>query len=327
MKTALDNKPESTAERREFYARLARSGAAPLWEVLSDIVRAEPRTACQPALWPYDELRPLLMQAGAMITAQEAERRVLVLENPGLPGQSRITQSLYAGLQLVLPGEVAPGHRHTSSALRFILEGEGAYTSVDGERVAMHPGDLIFTPSWTWHDHGNPSDQPVVWLDGLDIPTVNHFDASFAEHATEELPTAARPASSPQRLSYPYSLSRSALAQLHSNGGAHPSHGVRLEFVDPAAGGHPIPSIGAFVQLLPAGFHGASYRSTDATVYCCAEGRGQTQIGGLSFDWKERDIFVVPSWTPAAHQAEPQSVLFGFSDRPAQKALGIWREE
>ena len=116
-----------------------------------------------------------------LISAEEAERRVLMLVNPGLRDASQITQSLYAGLQLVMPGEITSSHRHSAAALRFVIEGEGAYTTVNGERVTMRPGDFILTPSWTHHDHGNPSSQPVVWLDGLDIRIVNIFDASFAE--------------------------------------------------------------------------------------------------------------------------------------------------
>ena len=346
MDTTFYKKPQVTAERQEFYDRLHQKSASPLWEVLSDIVRTEPRTACLPTLWRYEELRPLIMEAGKMITAKEAERRVLILENPGFRGQSRITQSIYAGMQLVLPGEIAPSHRHTASALRFIIEGEGAYTAVDGERTTMRPGDFILTPSWTYHDHGNPSRQPVVWLDGLDIPTVNHFDTSFAEHHPDEtqpvsrtegdalvryganlLPLEYTPAKRTPMLSYPYALSRAALEQLHRNGPVHPSHGVKMQYVNPATGGYPMPTIGAFIQLLPSGFHGTAYRSTDATVYCCVEGRGHSQVGNTSLAWKEHDIFVAPSWYPVSHEAQQESVLFSFSDRPAQKALGIWREE
>ena len=103
------------------------------------------------------------MESGSLITAKEAVRRVLILENPAMPGSACITPSLYAGLQLILPGEVAPSHRHTQSALRFIVEGEGAYTAVDGERTIMREGDFVITPTWTWHDHGNEFDE----ADGL----------------------------------------------------------------------------------------------------------------------------------------------------------------
>src|SRR5437868_4609145 len=170
-----------TDERKAFYKRIDQDSLTPLWEALGSLVPPTPATPCVPALWRYDQMRPYLMEARRLITAREAERRVLVMENPGLRGASSITHSLYAGLQLILPGEVAPSHRHTQSALRFVVEGEGAYTAVDGERTTMHPGDFVITPSWTYHDHGNPGDTPVIWLDGLDIPIVNLLGTSFAE--------------------------------------------------------------------------------------------------------------------------------------------------
>jgi gentisate 1,2-dioxygenase len=153
---------------------------------LHALVPQHPASPCVPALWKYEEVRPFLMRAGDAITADEAVRRVLILENPALRGQSAVTQSLYAGLQLILPGEIAPSHRHTQSALRFIVEGSGAYTAVDGERTTMRPGDFIITPSWTWHDHGSEAAEPVVWLDGLDIPMIRFFDAGFAENNTSK---------------------------------------------------------------------------------------------------------------------------------------------
>src|SRR6202140_2243006 len=340
-------KPESTAERREFTERLGMRNAAPLWEVLGEIVPPVPRPASVPALWRYEELRPLLMEAGKLITAHEAERRVLMLENPGLRGASRITQSLYAGLQLILPGEVAPSHRHTASALRLVIEGQGAYTAVDGERTTMQPGDFILTPSWTYHDHGNPGDAPVIWMDGLDIPIVNMFDTGFAEHHPDETQPVTRQEgdaltrygagllpleyetvrkSSPM-FTYPYARSRETLERLYRSGPLHPSHGIKMQFVNPATGGYPMPTIGAFLQLLPSGFRGGKHRSTDATVYYVVEGRGKSHVGSTSLSWQAHDIFVVPSWNPVAHEATEDVVLFSFSDRPAQKALGLWREQ
>ena len=168
--------PKKTSEREAFYERLSIHSVAPLWERLAGMLTPEPNTSAVAAIWRYDDVRPFIMEAGEMITAEEAERRVLMLENPALRGQARITQSLYAGLQLILPGEIAPSHRHTAAALRFIVEGEGAYTTVDGEKTIMRPGDFVITPAWTWHDHGNDSDEPMVWLDGLDIPMVLFLD-------------------------------------------------------------------------------------------------------------------------------------------------------
>jgi len=340
-------KRDASPERQAFYDRLRTKNAAPLWEVLGDLVRSEPRTACVPAVWHYDEIRPLVAEAGGIITAEEAERRVLMLQNPGLGGLPQITHSLYAGLQLILPGEIAHSHRHSASALRFVLEGEGAYTAVAGERIPMKPGDFILTPFWTYHDHGNPGEQPVVWLDGLDIPIVNMFDTSFAEHHSDESQPLARPEGDglgrygasmlpfefkPPRpsaplFSYPYARSRDALHRIAKSDALDRRHGFKMQYTNPATGGYPLPTIAAFLQLLPKGFHGEPYRSTDATVFCVAEGRGSSDIGGISISWGPRDIFVVPSWHPVSHHASEESVLFSFSDRPAQKALGLWREE
>jgi len=345
--TTFFTKPSLTPERKEFYDRLNARGAAPLWEVLGAIIPPEPRPEAVPVLWHYEELRPLLMEAGRLLTEKEAERRVLILENPGLRGRSRATGSLYAGLQLILPGEVARCHRHATAALRFVIEGTGAYTAVEGERTRMSPGDFILTPSWTYHDHGNPGDEPTVWLDGLDIPIVNLFDTSFAEHypgevqpntipdgdslyryGTNMLPVDFSPArpSSPI-FNYPYSRSRETLEELRRSGPSHDCHGIKMRFVNPATGGYPMPTIGAFLQFLPNGFSGSRSRSTDATVYHVIEGRGQSRVGDTILAWQAHDIFVVPSWAPVAHDADVDTVLFSFSDRPVQKALGLWREQ
>src|SRR6266480_8147113 len=295
--------PEVTAERKAFYQRIDREHLSPLWEVLGDLVPQTPRTPCVPALWRYRHVRPYLTQAGQLNSAREPERRVLVLENPGLRGASSITHTLYAGLQLILPGEVAPSHPHSQSALRFVVEGDGAYTAVDGERTTMHPGDFIITPSWTFHDHGNPGDVPVIWLDGLDIPMVAFFDAGFAERYPQESQPVIRPegdalarfganllpleytSRSPTTpiFSYPYERSREALEQIRRGGPPHLSNGFKMQYVNPATGGYPMPTIGAFIQLLPAGFRGSPYRTTDATVYCIIEGCGRSRVGDDDF--------------------------------------------
>ena len=175
--------PTTLRERAAYYERIAANNMTPLWEVLHALVPTQPQPSAQAAIWRYGELRAQVLEAGRLISAEEAERRVLILENPGLRGQSCITQSLYAGLQLILPGEVAPAHRHTQSALRLVLDGEGAYTAVDGERTTMRRGDFIITPSCTWHHHANLRDQPVERLDGLDIPIERFLEAGLAERA------------------------------------------------------------------------------------------------------------------------------------------------
>ena len=337
------------AQRNAYYEAIGRSHMTPLWESLHSLVPPEPRPRAVPAIWKYEQIRPLVMQAGTEISAEEAVRRVLVLENPGLRGTSSITSSLYAGLQLILPGEIAPSHRHTQSALRFVVEGRGAWTSVNGERTTMSPGDFIITPSWTWHDHGNPAaddgGEPVMWLDGLDIPMVGQLGAEFAENYPQaQQPLVRAEGDSFARFghnmmpvrhrvteptspifSYPYERSRAALEQLFRNGELDAWDGVKLRYVNPATGGWPIPTLATFLQLLPAGFEGRALRSTDATVYSVVEGSGAVLIGETRFQFAPRDIFVVPSWQPVQLAAVEQVVLFSYSDRPVQVALNLLR--
>jgi gentisate 1,2-dioxygenase len=187
--------------------------------------------------------------------------------------------------------------------------------------VTMHPGDLILTPSWTFHDHGNPGSAPVVWLDGLDIPIVNFFDSSFAEHLPNEA-TQTSVTSIASAFAFPYAPARDALR----NKSVHPCYGAKMEYLKPG-GASVTPTLGAFLQLLPAGFKGEPFRSTDSTVYCVAEGFGLSRVGDHTFQWSPRDIFVVPSWCSVSHHATEEAVLFSFSDRPVQKALGLWREQ
>jgi gentisate 1,2-dioxygenase len=343
----MDAAPARTPERTRFYDEIAPKNLAPLWEVLHALITREPATPCVPVIWHYDEVRPYLMRSGKLITAKEAERRVLVLENPTLKGQSAITHTLYAGLQLILPGEVAPAHRHSQSALRFVLEGQGAYTAVDGERTYMSPGDFVITPSWTWHDHGNDSDEPMVWLDGLDVPLVALLDAGFMEPGNAEqqmvtkpsgdslarygaglLPVDWRPETRTSPIfNYPYARTREALQTMRKRGDWDACHGLKLRYVNPASGDFAMPTMATFMQLLPKGFAGAPYRSTDGTVFVCIEGSGETRIGGEVLAWRPRDVFMVPAWARHSHHANEDAVLFSFSDRVVQEKLGLWREE
>ena len=340
------HQPTRNPERQAFYDNIAPGNLAPLWEQLHSLVTPAPVPKAQAAIWHYRDVRPFLMQSGHLISAQEATRRVLMLMNPGLGGQASITGSLFAGLQLIMPGEVAPAHRHTQSALRFVIEGQGAYTAVDGERTTMEPGDFIITPSWTWHDHGNDTQEPVVWLDGLDIQIVNLLNASFAEGYPDDTQPISRPEgdslarygnnllpvdwkpevkTSPV-FNYPYTRTREALAALAKNGAPDPYHGHKLRYVNPASGDFAMPTIATFVQLLPAGFASLPYRATDGTVFVCVEGSGETRIGDTVLPWEKNDIFVVPSWASHTHHTVAESVLFSFSDRVVQEKLGLWRE-
>jgi gentisate 1,2-dioxygenase len=331
--------------REAYYEKISKLDMAPLWVVLKDIIPDEPKTVCVPAVWHFKDVKPLVAEAGAVISAEEATRRVLVLENPKLRGQSRITQSLYAGLQLILPGEIAPPHRHSPAAIRFILDGEGAYTQVDGEKTIMSPGDFVLTPSGTIHDHGNESKKSMIWLDVLDVPTVNFFETCFYEHFDYERQNTRRdhgdslmrygsgvlPDGSPHKnspiVNYPYAKMRPILERLVSDGDIDPRHGARFRYANPLTGGPVMPTMGAHLALLPKNFQGKDYQATDSTIFVCVEGEGSTKVGDTVLDWGPKDVFVVPSWMKHSHTARKETVLFSISDRPAQEALGIWREK
>jgi len=311
------------ADLARFSKEIAALGMKPLWE---RVMRLKPGTAARAAIWRWQDTHPLLMRACELITAKQAERRVLMLENPALPGTTFITPTLYAGLQAILPGENAPTHRHTPNALRFIMEGEGAYTAIDGERIAMRPGDFVVTPGWTWHDHGNLGTEPVVWLDGLDTAFANLLGAHFREDHPEESKLASGPEGA-SVLSYPYERTRGLLEKLSKAGEPHPSHGWRLRYTDPATGRDPFPTMAAFMQRLPKGFAGRAGRSTDGAVYCVVEGTGSVDIGATHLEFAPHDVFVVPSWETYRFSAATDCMIFSYSDRAAQEALGFWREE
>jgi len=343
----LTRPEEEAVDLVSFRRVLEAEHLGPLWEVMRELAPREPISAALPMHWPSDLLRRMALKAGDLISAENAERRVVILENPGLAGRSLITPSLYAGVQLILPGEIAPTHRHTASALRLILEGAGAFTMVDGEKVLMHPGDFIITPTWSWHDHGSDGDGPVIWLDGLDVPIVNMLSAGFsqedvskrqavtypegdslARYASGLVPINYRPkgVASPV-FWYPFERTSEALHRMRRLEEWDESEGLRLAFTDPTTGGSPIKTMGAYMQLLPKGFTGTPIRSTDGTVYSVVSGKGYVKVGNAAWEVGPRDVFVVPSWIWHDFSAYEDMTLFSFSDRPLQQALGFWREE
>ena len=335
-----------TNARIDFYERASAGDLAPLWKVLSSLVTPTPKPKAVPHRWRYADVRPYLLEACELVTAAEAERRVMVLENPALRGQSRVSDGLFAGLQIILPGETAPAHRHVASALRFIVEGANAYTAVDGERTMMRPGDFVITPSWVWHDHGNVGDGPMVWLDGLDMHIVNLLSASFREELEHETQSTTRPddssvtefgyamapaSHSPQRngspiINYPYERAKSVLESLRSHEAIDAWRGHVLNYLNPLNGDWAMPTLATSMRQLPQGFQTKAYRSTDTTIFAVVEGRGSSRIGDVEFDWAEHDVFVAPSWLKQEHQASSDSVLFSYSDRAVQEKLGLFRE-
>jgi gentisate 1,2-dioxygenase len=337
------------AVREAFYERIAKRDMAPLWKVMKSVVTKEPVTRVVPHVWHYNDVKSLVMESGGLITAEEAMRRVLILENPALHGESRATNTLFAGIQMILPGEIAPAHRHVSSAIRFVLEGEGAYTAVEGEKAFMSPGDFVITANWAPHDHGNPSKKPMLWLDVLDFPAVNFFEASFADYFDEKdkmqnttrhdgdslafYGSGVLPDGAPIELNrspvinYTYARTRPILDRLKKAGDIDKSHGARVRYANPINGGPVLPTMGANLALFPKGFKGEPYRSTDGTIFVCTEGQGVTKVEDKVLEWGPNDVFVVPPWKRYSHHPSKESVLFSISDRPAQEALGIWRED
>ena len=251
-------------------------------------------------------LQDRLIEAGNRISAKEAKHRVLISENPRFAGEARITTSLFSGLQLVLPGELPPAHRHSQPALPFIVKGSGGQRAVDGERTIMEEGDFVITP---------PGRGTITAPDG----------DSGARYGANMLPVDYRSSSPVSPLfAYPYARTREALEAMKQRDEWDPR--LEMRYTNSNDGGHTMPTIGAFIQLLPKGFTSKRYQSTDATVFVCVKGKGKTRIGRTDLEWGPHDIFVAPSWHPVVHEASAESVLFSCSDRPVQEKLGLWRE-
>ena len=320
------NTRETQAQREDFYHRIDPSHMAPLWTRLKALVPQAPTPVGVPHRWRYRDVRPFVLESAEHISAREAERRVLILENPALRGTSQITSTLYAGLQLIMPGETAPAHRHTQSALRFIVEGAGAYTTVDERQVEMAPGDFVITPAWRWHLHGNESARPMVWLDGLDIPMVAHFNSTFREDAEERAGAEAQGGELPP-IHFPYAEVRRRLFE-RAGGGSPDAHlGHLMRYENPRDGGWTMPTMATMIRLLPKGFSSRPYRSSDSMVFIAVEGRGAIVVGEARFDLEPHDVAVVPGWMAYTLHAADDLVLFSYSDRAAQEKLGFFREQ
>lgn len=305
-----------------FHARIGAENLGALWVGRRGVDLTRPNTAARPALWRYRDVRPRLVEAGRMVGAEDAFRRVLVLQNPGFGRAMRATQTLYAGIQLVLPGEIAPCHRHSQTALRFVIEGEGALTTVDGAATAMAPGDMVVTPQWTWHDHRNAGGEPAIWLDVLDTPLIDALDTVFRETHGETLqPLTRREDDARLALNRRAGPALAALDAIARGTAPDPCLGWRFRYDDPG------PTMAAFLQRLPAGFEGAPRRATDGAVYCVVEGEGTTETGDEILEWGAKDVFAVPGWFRHRHSSQSGAILFSVTDLAVQERLGLWREQ
>jgi gentisate 1,2-dioxygenase len=344
---------EDTPELAAYYDRLGAQDSYALWTVANTIEPWEPKPPSVPVLWSYDKLRPLVLQALDLVSPEKAGRRVIALENPGRKGLSACVGWLYTGLQVMRPGEFANAHNHASAALRFIMEGAGAYTVVDGHRMSLSAGDFVITPNGTWHDHGvDAGGETTVWQDGLDMLLVNQLDANFyavhPEHVQKSnypvndtsmlyggpglLPMGGEAWSKPYSplLKYEWAPTYESLVRASKASDGSPYDGIIMQYVNPATGGPVMKTLGACIQLLRAGERTKAHRHTGSIVYNVAKGSGFSIINGKRFDWKKNDIFVVPSWAWHEHvnaSERDDAVLFSFSDVPSMQALGLYREE
>ncbi len=343
-----------TPELKAYYDELERLEAGALWTVANAIEPWFPQPASTPVLWRYHELRPLVARAAELVRPEDAGRRVVMLVNPGRRDVSAAVGLLYTGLQIMSPGERASAHKHAASALRFIMEGSGAFTIVDGEKMTLGARDFVLTPVGTWHEHGvDPDGTQCVWQDGLDIPLVNALDANFyAVHPNLEQPVTAPIDSSyaaygggflqptflrenwkkpySPMLKYPWEPTYEALLNAERHYDGSPYDGIIMEYVNPLTGGPVMPTIGATMQLLRPGQRTQAHRHTGSFVYQVAKGRGYSVIAGKRYDWQEKDIFVVPSWCLHEHanlSETEDACLFSFNDLPVMRALSLYQEE
>lgn len=343
---------EDTAELVAYYRELDQLQTGALWTVANKIEPWEPKSSSVPVLWRYRDLREHVLRSIALVTPEKAGRRVIYLNNPGRTEVSAAVGWLYSGLQVMNPGECASAHAHSASALRFIMEGEGAYTVVDGHKMTLGRNDFVLTPNGTWHEHGvEAGGQPCIWQDGLDIPLVNAMEAGFYAVHPDLRQAVGYPVDDlvslwgaaglrPDNIGWtkPYSPlfkyqwepTYEALLRYSSARDDNPFDGALMHYTNPVDGGHVLATIGASMQLLRPGFVGKAHRHTGSFLYQVAKGKGYSVINGQRFDWQERDIFCVPSWAWHEHvNTDPSedACLFCFSDLPVMEKLGLYREE
>lgn len=306
-------------------------------------IRIEPQPSGEPHLWSWQTMQPFLAQSLEALPDSFTARRSLTLKNPKL--QRGATHTMVVGLQTIGPGEIAWAHRHSITALRFVIEGSrDVYTVVDGEPLPMEPYDLILTPGWHWHDHHNKSDKPAVWLDGLDVPFMLMLNQTFYEELGEEMQKetmpvqdgspALRPAWKPKDTissvnRYPWPDVR---RRLESMAQCEPStsDGIALEYTNPLTGGSALPTLGCWAQMLPPGYKGKPHRHTSSAVYFVVGGKGRTMCGDRTLNWGRHDTLAIPNWCWHSHEnlspTEP-AFLFSINDRPMLEPFGLYREE
>ena len=345
----MTNQLGTLEELPQDYLRAVNDlSVAPLWPFLRAALPFDfPNRATAPFIWRYRDIRSHLMRAGELTPMEKAERRVLVLCNPGIGLEKLMaTPTIYAGLQLILPGETAEAHRHTPSAIRFVIEGDGGYTIVNGEKCPMEKGDLILTPSGTWHEHWHAGKNPVVWLDALDLPIIGALEVCYVvegkrqtiHNAADRSQTAYRrsglvPYASlgKQRADYPlirfpWRDVRESLVALA--GGCGPRDPVHLAYVNPETGGECLPILGFSAQMLRPGEEVEPARRSSSGIMHVIEGSGQSIIDDKTIEWSEGDTIAIPTYARIRHRAASGKPAFVFhvDDAPLHRKIGIFEE-
>jgi gentisate 1,2-dioxygenase len=336
-----------TKSEDAFHQLIHQNHIRGLWEIASQMT-PHPRPEAVPYQWKWPLLEQVVKQSATAVPVGD-ERRAMQLFNPGLNGQWATTNTLIAALQVLLPGEIARAHRHSPAAIRFIISGNGAYTAVEGEKVIMHEGDLVLTPSWTWHDHGNETDETVLWMDGLDVPLTKLLNCMFFQMHDEQRADASKPVNGSKALYghghlaptwvkerpnhsplmlYSFDQTMEALHALRDREGS-PHEGIALEYTNPQTGGPVTPTISCGIQMVRRGEELKARRVTGSSVFHVVQGSGRTVIDGQLFDWGRGDIIALPSWAQYAHSntGNEDAILFSISDRPVIQALGLYRED
>lgn len=339
-----------TAQLVSFYDELADLHAGAFWQRANAIEPWEPESRYVPTLWKYADMRPLCLRAIDLVRPEEAGRRVVTLLNDSEAGREHtaVVGWLFSGLQAMKPGEITPAHRHTASAHRFIMEGRGAYTVVDGHAITLGKNDYVLTPGGCWHDHGVSADGEVsIWQDGLDIPLMNSLETNFYEvydspaqsraFPLNDLPQSYGGALLPEPgvawdkpyspvMVYRWEQTRDALWSFAKVSDPCPFDGYIMRYANPMTGGWALQTMGANMQMLPPGFRSRAHRHTGNVVYNVAQGCGYSIIGGRRIDWSEHDIFCVPAWMWHEHvnlDDKNEAFLFSFNDFPVMDALGV----
>jgi len=348
-----DPTPEQQHDVERLYADFDAEHLMPLWTQRDELMPESPEPKAIPFVWRWDRLLPLAERAGDLVpVGRGGERRAIALANPGLGGRPYATPTLWAAIQYLGGHEVAPEHRHSQNAFRFVVEGEGVWTVVNGDPVAMRRGDFLLTPGWYFHGHHNETDHPMAWIDGLDIPFVHYSDTGFFEFGSDRVTDESTPdvsrsemlwghpglrplsgledtISSPMAAYRWEHTDRALEDQLSLEAAGHPAtveqgHAA-VRYVNPTTGGDVMPTIRAEFHRLRPGVTTAARREVGSSVFQVFDGEGSFLIDDQEHRVGRGDMVVVPSWTSLSLATDDGLDLFRFGDQPIVERLGLAR--